>query len=282
MNVVCSLCGRPRAEVRKLVQGEAGALCDECVGHALAKLEGDATHVPGWYEHAAAALGAVLDALPRKTALEHSEPLFRALLELLAGDADALRGLAGRAWPLGQYAMALEIFAALPEGSLAFGDRVERADALYHLDRFDDALAELEPVDESVLEDGDRAALWSLRAAATSRLPWPDLQRAEPAIDAAEAIIAASAPEEKLDDAFRAMLSMARIRLALAAERPDLASPLLVHLDPNFAEPALVIGDVHAALGDFRQATAAFERAREAAHPESALARAATERLGLR
>lgn len=282
MSMTCALCGRPRADVTKLVSGEAGSICDECVSHALAFLDTDpSTRVPGRYKSTVSALTAVLEALPRKTALRDSAPLFRALVALADGNLDDLRALVSRTWSLGQCAMVLEIFATFPDGALTFGDMVDRADALYYLGRCSEVLSELDSIDEGTLEDGDRAALWSLRAAASSRLAWPEMERAEPAIDAADAIIAASRPDEKLDEAFRPMLSMARIRLALARGRPDVAAPYLAHLDPNFAEPSLVIGEVHSALSQWREATASLERALELSHPESQIAQIAREKLGI-
>lgn len=264
--------------MQKLVSGERGAICDACVGHALAVFDTE-PRIPGRYVHLGEAVGAVLSALPTRTPLAESAPLFHAAIALANGNADDLRALVAHTSSLGQYAMVLEIFARIPEDERTFGDLVDRADALYFLDRVGELLDDLDVVDDGVLVDEDRAALWSLRAAGLSRLPWPDVERAEPAIRCVEAIIEGSEAAATLEEAFRSMIAIAQIRVFVARSRPELALPWFAHLDPNFAEPQFVMGEVYAALERSSEATAAFGRALALAHPESALAEAARARL---
>ncbi len=277
----CALCGKARAEVSQLVSGAHGAICDACVGEAIAFLETEPTEaVPKRYTHLESAIGAVLKTLPEQTPLAASTPLFRAAIALADGDAEALRALVVHTSALGQYAMVLELHALIPEAERTFGDLVDLADALYHLDRARDMLDVLDPVDDAVLLDEDRAALWALRAAGLSRMPWPDLEQAEPALRCVEAVIEGSEARETLEDAFRSMIAIAQIRVFVARSKPELAPPWFQHLDPNFAEPQLVMGEVYSALQQHAEATACFGRVLALAHPESAIAAAARGHLG--
>jgi tetratricopeptide (TPR) repeat protein len=278
---VCALCAKPRAEVTRLVAGAHGAVCDACIGEALASL--DTEGPPGGprrYAQLAGAITAILGALSPHTPLAESTPLFHAALALATGDADALRALVPFTSTLGQYAIVLEIFARIPPEERTFGDLVDRADALYYLDRPREALDELDAVDEGTLPDDERAALWALRAAALSRMPWPDLEQTEPALRCVEAVIEGSEAAATLEEAFRSMIALAQIRVFVARSKPELALPWFAHLDPNFAEAQLVMGEVYAALGRHDEGTACFGRALASAHPESALAAAARARLG--
>ena len=83
----CALCLRPRAQVRKLVAGELGAVCEGCVGESLRMLANAKPSTNDW-------LLAVLGALTADSPDDMSTPF------LLAGAARARDVATRRAWTM--------------------------------------------------------------------------------------------------------------------------------------------------------------------------------------
>lgn len=265
----CALCGLDSNELRFLLSGEAGFVCDGCVPHAmLALMEKTPVFL------------ALASELPRTTPLTRSGPILSAAIAW-ARDAAELRRVVPVANGLGHAAAIREAVGAIPEAERRFDDRVSLAVAAALDERREEGLEVLASVDVTALEAIDvafvevnRAALHALDAAdATHR------ERAAASVRAAEEALA-RAPDSLHRTGCLGSLSGTRAVLALA--RGDFAAALR-HLEVPGRESdrpfQMWRGDALAGLGDRERARALHREALENVPPDSKLAEQLRRRL---
>lgn len=277
----CALCGRVRAEVPLLVEGNAGALCSDCVGPALEAFE--AQSPPGAIgAQAFAALDAVLAELPPTTRRADSGALLEAACALVRGEPRRVEAIMRRAMALAQPEWALHASAGLPASTRSFD--VTKLRAFAHLDRLDAeaALAELDALEPSALGGRAGVELACNRAAACAELAPPDLARLEGALQAADAAIDALGPsaDPQFAAGARRALGPVRARARLLAGDVAAARAALPELlGATHARTLALAGEIVASLDGAAAAREVFRRALAHAHGESMLAARLAARL---
>jgi len=267
----CALCGKSRAEVPRLVEGERGAVCVDCVAPAVTAFEaGDSIALT------LRVVEDVLAHLPPKTPTARARAVIDAATALAEGDDATLRRIAREALRLSQPATAMALLERLKARTPA--DEVNIAYACWRQGRAQQGLAALEAVgDGRGLEPGVRIAALLVRVAL--RL---DAER-DPAPRAIEELRALLEEARVATERYalfdgpaarELLLGVAEGRAACALRAGD-PSGALAALEAGRrhgelgASALLLEGDVRAALGDHRGASDCWTRAWKAAHPDS-------------
>jgi tetratricopeptide (TPR) repeat protein len=268
----CALCGRPRAECTRLVEGERGAVCIDCVAPAVTALEaGDSI---------ALTLRVVEDVLAHlapKTPTARARAVIDAAAALAEGDDATLRRIAFQALRLSQPASAMALLERIKAREPA--DGINIAFACWRLGRAQQGLAALDAAtsDPRVLDPGARISSLLVRVAlrleAERELGARALDELRALLE--EARVAAERYALVDGQASREFLvGVAEGRAACALRAGD-PSGALAALEAGRrygelgASALLLEGDVRAALGDHRGASEAWTRAWKAAHPDS-------------
>jgi len=281
----CAMCRLPRANVEALVAAEAGALCTECVPLSLAILDHDR---PGPRVLAAlrTSLQYVCDSLDVRTPRAESSRYFAAAIALQPEPA-ALRQLCQQAWRVSNPSAMLEVLGCIPEPERVSGDRITASAALSKLGRYEEARAELAPLEPASLPPSERALFLNNEAWFVLKLE-PGLSgealarvRAQ-AEEASRLLHESGSPQEV--EFHRLSFTGTRAALALQAQEPQAALALLEQAEAAGgkleAEQGLIRGEARAALGDMPEARQAWEKAVEVGHPEALSVLEARKRLG--
>lgn len=269
----CALCGRSRHAVGRMVEGERGALCDDCPATALAVFEAAPSNSGPRFELLSRTLEAVIAALPPHTPFAHSTAALRAAVQLDSRP-ERLRALVPLARRLHHHAFALELVTQISPADLAFGDRISRVGALLSLDRQAEAQVDVMAIDERGLGDRERLVLWCDRAIVLAECN--AIADAQHALEEAERLVASL---QLRDSTSPSPLAGARMKIALAGGRGDQAVMHIASIDLEEPRACRDAGDAHWAVARVQDAARLWRLGLERAHPESATASSLRDRL---
>jgi tetratricopeptide (TPR) repeat protein len=280
----CSMCRQPSTRVEALIAARAGAICTACVPVALAALDGER---PG--ARVLQALRTSLDFVsedlaPRTPRAESSRILGAAMA--LHPEPEMLRRLAARALRVSNPAAVLEAMGRIPAAERTVAERTVIAVALYDLERYAEAQAELEGLELASLEPVQRGIILNNLAAFALKLDpglsGEALARARAQAEESGPLVFPNAPPEKVAY-YRRRFAGTRAALALRAGEPSVALAVLEEVEAatgSLEAPQWRIrGNARAALGDLAGAREAWEKTVELGHPEETSVREASEHL---
>ncbi len=279
----CALCRLPQTHVKKLIGGEFGTVCSDCVPLALVLLDGGKPG-PCVLEALRTALSDVTRELEPTAPRELSRPLFSAAVALQPGP-EGLRVVAFDALRALRPAAALEALGHIPEPERGVWERLNIAAALGQLERYEEALEVMEPLEAVELSPMDRGVLLNNRALFTVRedpgLSGEALARERARAEEGGRLLLEHCPEE-VRDTYRFAVFTTQAVLALRAGEPREALRLLAEAEQGGQQqPAywLQRGDALAALGEAEGARGAWLQAIEVGNPDLPEVREAHARL---
>jgi hypothetical protein len=282
VHLVCALCGRKWAECTRMVEGQRGAMCIDCVPVTVSAFEGPDSIV--------LTLRVLLDVLSRhnhKSPLADSRRLLDAIATLANGEVDIVRQLVWQAVRLSCFDAALELAERLPAADRAPNDIINVAFASYRLGRWQYGLTALAALDLAKLE-AEQRALYLMNHAALAFESEPDatpqrLDELASRIEEARMLILMLTIDGDLQRRYLAGVAEGQARYAFRTrdyprviERAKDSRKLT---DEPSSSLLLLEGDAHAALGNDKAAHAAWLEVLKAAHGESRDAQQARKRL---
>jgi hypothetical protein len=282
VDLVCALCGRKWAECSRMVEGQRGAMCIDCVPVTVSAFEGP--------DSLALTVRVLLDVVSRrnpKTPLADSKRLLDAIALLANNDLATVRHLEWQAIRLGHYDAAIELGERIPEEQREPNDRINAAFASYRLGRWQYGLNALAALDVSKLE-AEHRALYLMNHAALAFESEPEappqrLDELHSRIEEARMLVLMLPVDGDLQRRYLAGIAEGQARYAFrtrdhkrAVERAQDAKKLT---DEPSSSALMLLGDAHAALGDDKAAHAAWLEVLRVAHPESRDAQHARKRL---
>lgn len=188
----CAFCGKPSAELWRLIAGERAAICDGCAARSVAIADNqDVTTRPEPFPTLKAGVLEAIRWLPPDAPHRVSTPVLHAAEALASSNAERQR-LAEEAFRLRNHAAALRLL-DVPDATpmMVFNAAV----AWISMGLTDTAVQRLRAVDTSGLELVDRAQHRLNLAAALLLVPPVDLPAVEGVLEEAEAFLAADASD---------------------------------------------------------------------------------------
>ncbi len=143
----CVLCGRPRAEVKRLIGGLSGAVCDDCVRESIWLLEDDAES--GKSRAVASLIVSMMECDALHTSRARTTALGNAALELAADDPALLRRIGHAAVARANDTVAVAALSRLPPGAMSIDDRINLSYAHSERQEFERAAEVLPAPDEA-------------------------------------------------------------------------------------------------------------------------------------
>jgi hypothetical protein len=271
-DATCSLCGKHRRGVKKLIEGRGTYICDACVVLCVEILE-DEERKRGGSFHVELVLATLQGGGPR-LAHRTATPLLRAAILLAGDDRTALRRIYLAAARVDDAASALAAVLAIPIERRAIADRLNHVAYLLHSERAADAVAAVAAIDAATLAGDDvlvhtlHRAYAELESGATT----PDLARQHQR----ELGDGLRARVDELDGAIQrerlAVLTLAHLTLA-EHDDAERRARAMIERDQDDALAHELLARVLAARGDDAGAGTARNDARRLAHPDGALGR---------
>lgn len=273
----CSFCGLNRRDVLELIGGPNQLhICDRCLLMSVEIVHEERCKRGACSPVIDALLAIAEHAGPRA---RHAElrPSLQAAILLAGGAPEPLRRAALLARRVEDHATALAAWTAIADEHREDIDRIDRAQCLVELRRYDEALALVDEVpapvdDEGVIHSRLWRSLLELRRGGASR---PQLAvHLQTARQLAGAVASlpdgrgkAAARLSRLDVITRAALALGEL------EDAEEAAQDAALLAPDRADVQAALADVLRARGDLTAARRAWVRARDLAHPDGELAR---------
>ncbi len=282
VDLVCALCGRKWAECARMVEGQRGALCVDCVPATVTAFDGA--------DSFALALRVLLDLIARrnpKSPLPESRRLLDAASQLAHGNIAALRNIAWHGIRLSHFDAAIELIERISTTERIATDAINIAFACYRLGRYHAGLTALAALDLASL-DAEHRALYLLNHAALSFESEPEaalarLDELASRIEEARMLVLMLPVDGDRQRLYLAGVAEGQARHAFrtrdysrAIERAKDARKLTQ--EPS-SSALLLLGDAHAASGDDKAAHAAWLEVLKSAHSESRDAQQARKRL---
>lgn len=280
----CTMCRLPRSRVPKLVVGGAASVCSDCAPLTVSLLDGGPPG-PG----VLAGLGDVLDSAVKD--LEPRAPRevsgrFLSAVAALRPEPEALRAVAREALRLSNPAAALEALGRISPMARTVEDALAASVALGELERYAEARAELERLEDGSLSPVPRGlrlnhlAWFALKE--DPELSGQALAQVRAWAEAGGRLLMEEAPAGERE-LYRPAVHGTWAALALRGGKPRVALSLLEEVEARGgklqASQWLLRGDALAASGHALAARAAWGRVLELGHPEELTVRQARERL---
>jgi tetratricopeptide (TPR) repeat protein len=289
--VHCALCDAVRADVRRLVAGRSGAVCDRCIRSALWMLDDDEESGPGHATSPALAslIVAMMESDPVPASFARTNKLGDAALELAGGDVTLVRRVGVAALARSNASAALRAFAAIPRDVRTLTDRINLSIAHYLTGDLEGALEAIPAVSEAQTRSEAILLLLNRASYALLRVPPPRAEELAQLREQLEAALDLEArPPLHLDDgsapsptSYRDNIEGSIAHVEFLLKDLDAAEARLRRLNtivPS-ASQLLLLGDILWAKGESNAARSQWQAALEAAHPESRDAATAKERL---
>lgn len=280
----CAMCRQPRSRVRALVAGSAATVCTDCAPLTVSLIDGGPPG-PGVLGALSTVLDSAVNDLEPRAPREVSGR-FLAAAAALQSEPEALRAVARKARRLSNPAAVLEALGRIPLERRTVEDAIDASVALGELERYAEARAELERLDDASLSPVSRGlrlnnlAWFALKE--DPELSGEALAQVRALAEEGGRLLLEEAPAD-VRDTYRPHVHGTWAALALRAGKPRVALSMLEAVEAQGgklqAAQWLLRGDALAASGHALGARAAWGRALELGHPEELTVRQARERL---